>query len=205
MPNYALSKIYKLVSNMTSDIYIGSCLMRLSTRLSQHKNKSNSCVSKKLFVDNAIITIVLIENFACNTKNELKARELHYITTNNCININKPFVCEIPLCDRKAWHKEYKQANAEQINTKRKEYYQTHIEQAKEYYLANAEQISTKNKEYHKTHIEQAKQYYETHREQAKAYSDTNRDRINALQRARRVKKKLALSLQNNLNKNIIV
>ena len=164
---------------MTSDIYIGSCLMRLSTRLSGHKKKDNSCVSKKLFVDNAIITIVLIENFACNTKNELKAMELHYITTNNCININKPFVCEIPYGDGKEWNKEYKKANAEQI--------------------------STKNKEYHKTHIEQAKEYRKTHIEQAKAYNDTNRDRINALQRARRAKKKLALSLQNNLNKNIIV
>ena len=47
MPDYSLSKIYKLVSNKTSDIYIGSCLMRLSTRLSQHKNKNNQAVSKK--------------------------------------------------------------------------------------------------------------------------------------------------------------
>ena len=103
MPDYSLSKIYKLVSNKTSDIYIGSCLMRLSSRLCTHKHKSNTCVSKKLFVNDAIITIVLIENFACNTKNELKARELHHITTNNCINVNKPFVCEIPCSNIKAW------------------------------------------------------------------------------------------------------
>ena len=153
MPDYSLSKIYKLVSNKTSDIYIGSCVMRLSTRLSTHKSKSNSCVSRKLFVEDAVVTIILIENFACNTKNELKARELHHITTNKCINVNKPFVCDIPYADTKAWKKEYNTINAEQI----------------------------------------------------RAYKDTNRDRANALQRARRAEKKLALNLQNNLNKNIIV
>ena len=161
--------------------------MRLSTRLSGHKNKDNTCVSKNLFVDNAIITIVLIENFACNNKNELKARELHHITTNNCINANKPFVCEIPFGDGKAYKKEYNAINAEQIKLKKKEYYAINAEQikskAKEYYAINAEQIKSK----------------------AKQYKDTNRDRANALQRARRAEKKLALNLQNNLNKNIIV
>ena len=198
MPNYSLSKIYKLVSNMTSDIYIGSCLMRLSTRLSGHKKKDNTCVSKKLFVNDAIITIVLIENFPCHTKNELKARELHHITTNNCININKPFVCEIPYGDGKAYMKEYQQANPEQCKASQKKYY-----------LANAEQIITKHKEYYLSNAEQIiakqKEYNETHREQAKAYKDTNRDQINANQRARYAKKKLALNLENTLNKNIIV
>ena len=187
MPDYSLSKIYKLVSNKTSDIYIGSCLMRLSTRLSNHKKKTNDCSSKKLFVDDAIITIVLIENFACNTKNELKARELFHITANNCINVNKPFVCEIPYGDGKAWQKEYYQANAEQIITKHKEYNQANADQIstrkKEYYLANTEQIIAQHKEYCKTHI----------------------DQINANRRARYAKNKLSQNLQNNLNKNIIV
>ena len=133
MPDYQLSKIYKLVSNKTSDIYIGSCLMRLSTRLSTHKSKSNTTVSKKLFTDDAIITIVLIENFPCNTKNELKARELYYITTNNCINVNKPFVCDLPYSDGKAWNKEYQQANKEQLSAYRNEYNSINVEHIKEY------------------------------------------------------------------------
>ena len=146
MPDYSLSKIYKLVSNKTSDIYIGSCLMRLSTRLSCHKQKDNTCVSKKLFIDNAIITIVLIENFPCNTKNELKARELFHITTNNCININKPFVCEIPFGDRKEYDKIYN-----------KEYYTNHKQEAKKYYQDNVEQVKEQVKEYRETHKNQIK------------------------------------------------
>ena len=183
MPDYQNSKIYKLVSNKTSDIYIGSCLMRLSTRLSCHKCKSNKCVSRNLFTEDAIITIVLIENFACNTKNELKARELHHITTNNCINVNKPFVCDIPFGDGKAYKKEYYQANAEQLNEKQKEYYHANTEQRieyqKEYYHANTEQL-----------IEYQQKYRETHKEHIKA---------------RRAEKKQALKLESTLNKNITV
>ena len=133
MPDYQNSKIYKLVSNKTSDIYIGSCLMRLSTRLSGHKNKNNKWVSRNLFVNDAIITIVLVESFPCTTKNELKARELHHITTNNCINVNKPFVCEIPCSNIKAWNKEYYAINAEHKIEKQKIYNDMHKEQIEEY------------------------------------------------------------------------
>ena len=147
MPDYSLSKIYKLVSNKTSDIYICSCLMRLSTRLCGHKNKNNKCVSRNLFVDDAIITIVLIENFACNTKNELKARELHHITTNNCININKPFVCDILISDRKEYDKIYN-----------KEYYTNHKEEAKEH-----------NKAYYTNHKQEIKIYYASQRDRTNA------------------------------------
>ena len=198
MPDYSLSKIYKLVSNKTPDIYIGSCLMRLSTRLSTHKSKSNSCVSRKLFVEDAVVTIILIENFACNTKNELKARELHHITTNKCINVNKPFVCDIPYADTKAWKKEYNTINAEQISANRKEYYQ-----------ANQKQISVNQNKYNKAHKEQIntrqKVYDEANKEHRKEYDKSHRDQISTRQRARYAEKKLALNLENNLNNNITV
>ena len=153
MPDYQNSKIYKLVSNKTSDIYIGSCLMRLSTRLSGHKNLSNTCASKKLFTNDAIITIVLLENYPCNTKNELKARELHYITTNNCININKPFVCDILISDRKEYDKIYN-----------KEYYTNHKEEAKEH-----------NKAYYTNHKQEIKIYYASQRDRTNALQRTRR------------------------------
>jgi Uri superfamily endonuclease len=183
MPDYSLAKIYKLVSNKTPDIYIGSCLMRLSTRLSNHKSKSNKAISRKLFNDGAIITIVLIENYPCNTKNELKARELHYITTHNCINKNKPFVCDILCSDMKAWSKEYYQANAEQINSKAKEYNAKNAEHYKEYQT----------------------DYREANKEHRKEYDKSHRDRINATDRARYAKKKLAKELENALNNSITV
>ena len=46
MPNYQNGKIYKLVSNISNDIYIGSTVNKLSHRLNKHKSKANKCVSK---------------------------------------------------------------------------------------------------------------------------------------------------------------
>ena len=87
MPDFSKAKIYKLVSNISSDVYVGSCLVELSKRFSVHKGPSNTCISKSMFINDAIITIVLIENFPCLCKNEMKARELHYITTLTTYNV----------------------------------------------------------------------------------------------------------------------
>ncbi len=137
MPNYLNSKIYKLVSNLSADIYIGSCVVELSKRLSVHKAPSNPCSSKKMFVVDAIITIVLLEKYPCTSKNELKARELYYITNNICININKPFVTELLVTDV-GYNKAYK-----------KEYYLENADKIKEYKLANADKIKAYKKAYY--------------------------------------------------------
>ena len=189
MPDFSKAKIYKLVSNKSSDIYIGSCLVELSKRFSVHKTPSNKCVSKSMFVDDAIITIVLIENYQCENKNQMKARELHYITTLQCINKNKPFVCDINYSDYKEWQKQYqlehgeqikqqKQQyninNAEQIKQHKNQYHLEHKEQIKQYLLENIEHIKQQKKQYNIVHAEeikqQHKQYRLTHAEEYKQY-----------------------------------
>jgi hypothetical protein len=35
---------------------------------------------------------VLVENYPCNSKDELKARERYYIENNDCVNINVPTI-----------------------------------------------------------------------------------------------------------------
>ena len=171
MPDFSKGKIYKLVSNKSSDVYIGSCLVDLSKRLYGHKKPSNTCVSKSMFVDDAIISIVLIEDYACENKNQLKARELHYITTLECININKPFITDVNYDDKKEWHKQY-QAN----------YNETHKEQKAQYRETNKEQRAEKAKQYNATnkeHIAQYQaQYNETHKEQKAQYRETNKEQI---------------------------
>ena len=162
MPDFSKAKIYKLVSNKSSDVYIGSCLIELSKRFSVHKCKSNTCISKSMFIDDAIITIVLIENYPCLCKNELKARELHYITTLQCINKNKPYISDIQIIngDVKEWQKQYYIENAEE-----KKQYQ------KQFYIENAEHIKQRNKQYQLEHVEQSKQYYINHTEEKKQYA----------------------------------
>ena len=173
LPDYSKGKIYKLVSNKTDDVYIGSCLMTLSTRLSKHRGKDNRTSSKKLFENEAIITIVLIEACPCNSKNELKARELFHITNTPCINAHKPFVSE---STGKEWAKEYN-----------KEYFNTHkeqvLEQRKIYKEANKEQIIERQKLFYESNKEQIK-------EQHKIYKEANKEKLNARRRELRKEKK---------------
>lgn len=95
------SKIYKLTSEHTEKIYIGStCERLLCMRLAKHRN------NHKRFLNNIIrgkstaskilelgpVKIELIEYFPCNSSLELKNRERHYIELHreNCVNKNIP-------------------------------------------------------------------------------------------------------------------
>ena len=128
MPNYQNGKIYKLVSNISNDIYIGSTVNKLSHRLHEHKNKANKCVSKQLFANDAVIQIILIESCPCNNKMELMAREHHFITTLVCINKKIPFVTDIIIVngDQKEWLKAYNESRAVEIAAKKKIYDDLH-------------------------------------------------------------------------------
>jgi hypothetical protein len=140
---YENAKIYKLVSNKTEDVYIGSCLITLARRLGTHKSDYNKCSSKRMFeVPNAIITIVLIEALPnCKSKAEMKAKELHYMTVIPCINKNRPFVTDIKIVggDTAEWMKARYVANATAI-----------LEQQKPYQTAR--RATPESKAYHKAY-----------------------------------------------------
>ena len=192
MPDYKLAKIYKLVSNKSPDIYIGSCVTRLSTRLSHHKCKTNKCSSKKLFLEDAIVTIVLLEDYPCDNKNMLKARELHHITSNVCININKPFVSEIQYGTNeyiKEYNKEYRLDNADHIKERQKIYDLANVEHKKQYRLDNSDRIKERQKIYNLANSDRIK-------EQKKQYDQSRRDQRNSKQRSRYAERKLLASLE---------
>lgn len=100
MPDFKLAKIYKIepVNPVDKlDIYIGStCKPRLSQRLTKHrgnykqwkKGNGGHVRSFDLFdkygVDNC--NIFLIEDFPCETKDQLRQREGYYIKNIPCVN-----------------------------------------------------------------------------------------------------------------------
>ncbi|DAC81776.1 TPA_asm: gIY-YIG [Monosiga MELD virus 2] len=102
MPDYSKSKIYKLVSNQTNKIYIGSTCNDLRKRKSEHirsfqKWKNNDIGTSKGYcssfeiVKHDDVQIILIEKVICKDRDELKALERHYIEYNlNCVNLNIP-------------------------------------------------------------------------------------------------------------------
>lgn len=81
--NYKNGKIYAIRSYQTEEIYIGSTTQTLTKRLSSHKR--NICNSK-LILQYPDAYIELIENFPCNSKEELNRKEGEHIRANNCVN-----------------------------------------------------------------------------------------------------------------------
>lgn len=82
---YKNGKIYKLVNNYNDKIYYGSTCCPLSKRLHRHRNhKLKSVVG---MVDNLYdLKIILVENYPCETKEQLLMRERYYIDNFECVN-----------------------------------------------------------------------------------------------------------------------
>lgn len=79
MLNYKLGKIYKIVSPSHPEIppYFGSTVQRLSVRMGEHRKnfkqgKGNSSKALMCFPD---AIILLVEEFPCENKEQLHARE----------------------------------------------------------------------------------------------------------------------------------
>ena len=83
MPNYANSKVYKLISSVDSKIYIGSTTVSLSTRLAKHKADAKNRPRPVHRHFNTIgwdtVRIILIETVNCFNREQLVQREQHYI------------------------------------------------------------------------------------------------------------------------------
>jgi hypothetical protein len=101
MPDYQQGKIYKLISPHTDKIYVGSTTKQyLSQRLTSHKSyynffkkgKISKRVSSADLLDLGDVEIILLESYPCNSKDELAARERHWIEQNKnlIVNINIP-------------------------------------------------------------------------------------------------------------------
>lgn len=83
MPDYAKSKIYKLVNSIDNKIYVGSTCQRLCNRKAIHKQDAGFYPKQKVYKHlNTVgwnnVRIELIEAINCNNKEELRQREQYY-------------------------------------------------------------------------------------------------------------------------------
>jgi hypothetical protein len=98
MVNYQNGKIYKICSDNTDKVYIGStCVKYLSQRLQAHLekykeyinlNRYNQKYSSFEILECGDYRIELIENHPCNSKDELHKREGYFIKELNSVNKN---------------------------------------------------------------------------------------------------------------------
>jgi hypothetical protein len=148
MVNYGNSKIYKICDNTNGNIYIGSTVKSLAHRLSQHKSDYKRYIDGyyhkvKSFeiIKNGDYEIVLLEecppsNYEVNgeapensgnfpgsqnitNKEQLHARERHYIDTLVCVNKHRPGLYN--ELGEKEYKKEYYETNKETIKGKMSE------------------------------------------------------------------------------------
>ena len=140
MPDYQQAKIYRIVNDsMPGTVYYGSTTQKLSMRMATHRcyAKTKNFSSKQLFESGKAI-IVLVEEYPCNSKEELLKRERYYIEKNDCVNKNIPGrTIKDWRIDNQDYQKNYYQDNKE----KHKEYF-------KEYRVKNKEKLAEYQQSY---------------------------------------------------------
>jgi hypothetical protein len=163
MVNYQHGKIYRLECGDL--IYIGSTTYQLSARKAKHKcdyiagRTYRSVLLYQYAVENGLsltedIRIELIENYPCNSKEELNAIEGKYIRqykeeyVEKCVN----------KCIPGRTRKERYEQNKDKL-----------LQQRKEYYEDNKDKIAEHKKQFRKDNseklAEQGKVYYERNKE----------------------------------------
>ena len=77
MPDYQNGKIYKIVSPSNPDMlpYFGATTQRLCSRMNGHRRSDQMCQSSVL-IGCGDAKIVLVENYPCNSKEELSRQHL---------------------------------------------------------------------------------------------------------------------------------
>lgn len=193
---YNNGKIYKLVCNITGEVYYGSTIQNMSKRLGQHKDKYKSYINGRHhyvssfdILKNNNYEMILVENYPCKTQKELLEREGHYMKNNQCVNKciagrtyedwydeNKIDVCEKI--------RKYRCDNTDKLRKREYEYYHKNKkiinEKSKERYLKNKTERLEKDKIYREANkdeiIRKRKEYYEA-----------NKDEINRKKREKRL------------------
>ena len=156
---YQEGKIYKIVCNITNEVYYGSTIKTLNQRLSIHKNRAN-CVSRNI-IDRGDYKIELIKDYPCNSKWELEEEEGKYIRENECINIVIPHRTKE---ERQIYMKNFNKTYREENKEKRKQYIEQNREhinkKTREYYENNKEKKLLWNKTYRAENSEKYKEKF---------------------------------------------
>lgn len=173
--DYMNGKIYKIVSNVTDQFYIGSTCQKLCQRLGKHRSnysdwKKGKCkfISSFSIFDTEDFDIVLIEYYPCENKEQLLMRERYWIEQlPECVNINNP----IRL---KNDERQYYEENRENILKKRKGYYEGN----KELILSKKKLSYNPVKRKEKYCPEKQSEYYQLRKEKYKKYKEDNKEKI---------------------------
>lgn len=165
MPDYQKGKIYAIRAPGTDEVYIGSTTKMLSARLADHTSQfKNWKEGKQKYSSFKLLSkenyyIELVENFPCNSKEELNRREGEVQrTTANCVNEqiagrttteyhfeNK----DIRNANSRDWYHRNRDAVNERKRANREENREKCTRMAQSYRERNREKYNTYQREYY--------------------------------------------------------
>lgn len=199
MVNYANGKVYRIVNDVDDKMYVGSTVRRLSDRWYEHRKPCRHQRPFKLYQHMEQLgvehfRIELLEDYPCERKEQLHAREGHWIRElraelNHRIagRTKKQYAAEHEE-SVKAYKRQWREENKERLDA---EY--------KEYYSANRSRLIAYQKEYNKNNLEKVrerrKKYAEEHKDvlqkAKKEWAENNKERVRQYQRDFKARAKL--------------
>ena len=167
MTDYSQGKIYKIVCNVTNQVYIGSTVTSLERRLWSHKCCDKKEISSYQIIIHGDYYIELIEDYPCETKIELLKRERYYQDEIECVNTNRAYVTEEEV--------------REQSRQQAKRYADNHIEiliaRRVAYRLDHKDEMNDRRRAWRLDN--------EKNKETIRKYQEKNKDRLREYQRKR--------------------
>jgi hypothetical protein len=191
---YRRGKIYSM-TGIDGHYYIGSTTMSLTDRFHHHKEYSKTHDTRVYEYCKRVgwknITMELIEDYPCDSSQELHEREEYHLEPVRgdpfCLNVNR---AHLTVEERTEQAKQYNEAHRQEATERTKKYRQEHhaaiLEKEEAYRKAHRVELAEKQKEYVKTHPDKVKetrktQYEknkETHAAYMKEYTEKNKEKI---------------------------
>ena len=185
--DYQNGKIYKILNTVDDDCYVGSTTQPLSKRMAAHRKNmtANAKRNRLLYTKMRLLGvdsfyIELIEDFPCESVEQLRQREGHFIREIGTLNHI------IAGRTKKEWTQEHIEHKKDQDKTYHQEHREQRLASMKEYRENNKEKISEMKKEHYEENkeriLEKQKEYYESNKdvvlERNKTYRERNKDKI---------------------------
>jgi hypothetical protein len=185
--DYKNGRIYQILNKVNKDVYVGSTCQPLSKRMAKHRMDmlSKTKLHRPLYtkmnqLGSDCFYIELLEEYPCESKEQLRKREGHYIRELGTLN----------TLQAGRTQKEWTVENKEHVKEHAHEYYletkDKHAEKCKAYYEGHKPQIQEYHKDYYQTHKEEQSQkqkdrYQEKKEiilERNRKYKEENKDKL---------------------------
>ena len=165
MVDYSKGKIYKIWDNGYNICYVGSTTQPLSKRMECHRrafkkylngeyhNITVFSIFREYGVENC--KIEWVENYECNSKEELHSREGYYIKNTDCVN----------RCIAGRTTQQWKEDNKERVKATTKQYRENNQDKIKLYREDNREKAKEYKLKYDEDNKDKIKQYREDNKD----------------------------------------